>query len=174
MYDALQQLEGIDYLFIPYNFIQARAGYSTFLPEAQRRGVGIVAMKPLASGSIIKLDPLARPGAKAEYDYLAWGGYMPILPGAVADLTKALGRLPDETLCMAAMRFVYSCEFVTTAIAGIFEERLLEDNYKAMANYQQMTREEHAALDVARQLAKLLDKSWLPPHYQWLQERWGA
>ena len=67
-----RQLEGIDYLFIPYNFIQARAGYSQFLPEAQRRGVGIVAMKPLASGSIMKLDPLARPGAKAEYDFLAW------------------------------------------------------------------------------------------------------
>ena len=40
MYEALTQLEGIDYLFLPYNFIQARAGYSQFLPEAQRRGVG--------------------------------------------------------------------------------------------------------------------------------------
>jgi predicted aldo/keto reductase-like oxidoreductase len=174
MYETLQQLEGIDYLFIPYNFIQARAGYSLFLPEAQRQGVGIVAMKPLASGSIIKLDPLARPGAKAEYDYLAWGGRMPVLPGAVAELTQALKRLPDETLCMAAMRFVYSCDFVSTAIAGMFEDRLLEDNYKAMANYQQIGREEHAALEAARQVAKLLNKTWLPAHYQWLEERWGV
>jgi aryl-alcohol dehydrogenase-like predicted oxidoreductase len=175
LYEALQQLEGIDYLFIPYNFIQARAGYSRFLPEAQRRGVGIVAMKPLSSGSVMKLDPMARPGAQAEHDFLEWqGGNMPVLNSAVAELTRMLARLPDETLCMAAMRFVYSCDFISTAIAGMFEERLLEDNYKAMANYQQMGREEHAALDAARQVAKLLNKSWLPAHYQWLEERWGV
>ena len=175
MYEALTQLEGIDYLFIPYNFIQARAGYSQFLPEAQRRGVGIVAMKPLASGSIMKLDPLARPGAKAEYEFLAWqANDKPLLAAAVGELTKTLDRLPDETLCMAAMRFVYSRDFVSTAIAGMFEERLLEDNYKAMINFQQVGREEHAALDAARQVARLLNKSWLPAHYQWLEERWGV
>ena len=175
MREALTELEGIDYIFLPYNFIQARAGYSALLPEAQRNGVGLVAMKPLASGSIIRLDPLARPGAKAEFEFLAWQeNQTPFLAAAVAELTKTIDRLPDETLCMAAMRFVYSHDFVTTAIAGMFEERLLVDNYKAMANYQQMTREEHAALDAARQVARLLNKSWLPPHYRWLEERWGV
>ena len=175
MSEALTELEGIDYLFVPYNFIQARAGYSQFLPEAQRRGVGIVAMKPLASGSIMKLDPLARPGAKAEYDFPAWqSSQKPLLAAAVAELTRTLGRLPDETLCMAAMRFVYSCHFVSSAITGIFEERLLEDNYQALAHYRQMGREEHAALEAARQVARLLDKTWLPAHYQWLEERWGV
>ncbi len=174
MREALTQLEGIDYLFIPYNFIHARLGYSAFLPEAQRQGVGVVAMKPLASGSIGKLDPLSRPGAKAEYDSaLSWtGSGTPLLPAAIAELTKTIGRLPDETLCMAAMRFVYSHDFVSTAIAGIFEERLLEDDYNALANYEKMTREEHAALDAARQVALLLNKSWLPPHYRWLDEGW--
>ncbi len=175
MREALTELEGIDYLFLPYNFIQARAGYSALLPEAQHRGVGLVAMKPLASGSIIRLDPLARPGAKAEFEFLAWQeNQTPFLAAAVAELTKTIDRLPDETLCMAAMRFVYSHDFVTTAIAGIFEERLLEDDYKALANYQQMTGEEHAALDAARQVARLLNKSWLPLHYRWLEERWGV
>ena len=175
MIEALTELEGIDYLFFPYNFIQARADYSKFLPEAQRRGVGLIAMKPLASGSIMKLDPLARPGAKPEYDFLAWqASSKPVLAAAVAELTKTLGRLPDETLCMAAMRFVYSRDFISTAIAGMFEERLLEDNYKALANYQQMGREEHAALEAARQVARLLNTTWLPAHYRWLEEQWGA
>jgi aryl-alcohol dehydrogenase-like predicted oxidoreductase len=175
MTEALTELEGLDYLFFPYNFIQARADYSKFLPEAQRRGVGLVAMKPLASGSIMKLDPLAHPGAKPEYDTLGWeANDKPVLAAAVAELTKTLERLPDETLCMAAMRYVYSRDFVSTAIAGMFEERLLEDNYKALVNYQQMGREEHAALEAARQVARLLNKTWLPPHYQWLEERWGA
>jgi len=175
LYEALPALEGLDYLFFPYNFIQARAGYSQFLPEAQRRGVGLVAMKPLASGSIMKLDPLARTGAKPEFDFQGWqANKAPILGAAVAELTQILGRTPDETLCMAAMRFVYSRNFVSTAIAGMFEERLLEDNYQALANYQRMGREEHAALEAARQVARLLDKEWLPARYRWLEERWGA
>jgi aryl-alcohol dehydrogenase-like predicted oxidoreductase len=175
MTEALTELEGLDYLFFPYNFIQARAGYSKFLPEAQRRGVGLIAMKPLASGSIMKLDPLAHPGAKPEFDFLAWqANNKPILAAAVAELTKTLGRLPDETLCMAAMRFVYSHDFLSTAIAGMFEERLLEDNYKALINYQQKRREEQAALEAARQVAQLLEATWLPAHYRWLEEQWGA
>lgn len=174
MVEALTELESIDFLFFPYNFIHARADYSQFLPEARRRGVGLIAMKPLASGSIMKLDPLARPGAKPEFEQLQlWQtSNRPVLPAAVAKLTKALERLPDETLCMAAMRFVYSRDFISTAITGMFEERLLEDNCKALGRYQQMSREEHAALGTARELARRLDASWLPRHYRWLQEQW--
>jgi aryl-alcohol dehydrogenase-like predicted oxidoreductase len=176
MLEALTELEGLDYLFFPYNFIHARADYSKFLPEAQRRGVGLIAMKPLASGSIMKLDPLARPGAKPESESLelVQTRDRPILPAAVAELTKTLGRLPDETLCMAAMRFVYSHHFISTAITAMFEERLLEDNYHALATYQQMSHEEQAALEAARQVARLLGPMWLPTHYRWLEERWGA
>ena len=174
MCEALRQLEGIDFLFFPYNFIHARADYSQFLPEAQRRGVGLIAMKPLASGSIMKLDPRARPGAHPEFDALQlWQtNNKPVLPAAVAELTKTLGRLPDETLCMAAMRFVFSRPFVSTAIAGMFEDRLLEDNYQALTRYGAMTREEHAALGAARELARLAGAKWLPDDYRWLEEQW--
>jgi aryl-alcohol dehydrogenase-like predicted oxidoreductase len=174
MVEALKELEGIDFLFFPYNFVHARADYSLFLPEAQRRGVGLIAMKPLASGSIMKLDPLARPGARPEFEALQlWQtNNRPVLPAAVAELTKTLGRLPDETLCMAAMRFVYSRPFVSAAITGMFEDRLLEDNYNALARYREMTRAEHAALAAARELAQLLDGKWLPDDYRWLEEQW--
>lgn len=174
MLDSLKQLEGIDFIFFPYNFIHARADYGEFLPEAQRRGVGLIAMKPLASGSIMKLDPLARPGAKPEFEKLQlWQtNARPVLPAAVAELTKTLGRLPDETLCMAAMRFVYSRPFIATAITGIFEDRLLEDDYNALTRLREMSREEHAALEAARQVAELLERKWLPEEYHWLEEQW--
>jgi aryl-alcohol dehydrogenase-like predicted oxidoreductase len=176
MVKALTELEGLDYVLFPYNFIHARADYSKFLPEAQRRGIGLTAMKPLASGSIMKLDPSARPGAKPEFEQLElWQRSVnQILPAAVAELTTTLGRLPDETLCMAAMRFVYSRDFVSSVFTGMFEERLLEDNYKALVNYQQMSRQEQAALEAARQVAGLLKTTWLPAHYRWLEEQWGA
>jgi predicted aldo/keto reductase-like oxidoreductase len=80
--------------------------------------------------------------------------------------------MPDETLCMAAMRFVYSRPFVSTTIAGMFEERLFDDNYKALARYQEMGGDEHAALSAAREVARMLDAQWLPKHYRWLEERW--
>ena len=131
-------------------------------------------MKPLASGSIMKLDPWGRPGAHPEFEELQlWQtNNKPILPAAVAELTKTLGRLPDETLCMAAMRFVYSRPFVSTAIAGMFEDRLLEDNYQALMRSGAMTREEHAALGAAREVAQLLSARWLPEDYRWLEEQW--
>ena len=172
---ALDQLEGIDYVFFPYNFVHARGGdYSRFLPIAIERGVGLIAMKPLASGSIMQLDPRARPGAKPEFDTLQlFGSHVrPILPAAVAELTKSLDRMPDETLCMAALRFVFARRFLTTAIAGMFQEQLLEDNYRALTSYREARLEETAALDAARRVTALYGANWLPPHYRWLEEQW--
>ena len=171
---ALDELEGIDYIIFPYNFIHARADYSQFLPRALRKGVGLIAMKPLASGSIMKLDPRARAGAKPEFDDLQlWQrGNKPILPAAVADLTASLSRMPDETLCMAAMRFVYSRPFLAAAVTGMFEDRLLGDNYKALTRYWEMRPEEQAALGTAKRLASLCGANWLRPGYRWLEEQW--
>jgi aryl-alcohol dehydrogenase-like predicted oxidoreductase len=173
---ALEQLEGIDYIFFPYNFIHARADYSQFLPAAVRKGVGLIAMKPLASGSIMKLDPRARAGMKPEFEPLQlWQrSNRPILPAAVAELTKSLDRLPDETLCMAAMRFNFSKSFLSTAITGMFHETLLEDNYRALTRHQQMQPVETAALEKAAEWAKLYGNSWLPAEYRWLEEQWRA
>jgi len=174
MLAALKELEGIDYLFFPYNFIHARADYSQFLPEAEWRGVGLIGMKPLASGSIMKLDPRARPGAKPEFDALQlWQTRnRPVLPAAVAELTRSLERLPDETLCMAAMRFVFSKPFLSTAIAGIFEDRLLDDNLKAMDGYTERSADAERALQAARAASALLAGRWLPHDYRWLDEGW--
>jgi aryl-alcohol dehydrogenase-like predicted oxidoreductase len=173
---ALDELEGIDFIYFPYNFIHARADYGDFIPRAVAKGVGLIGMKPLASGSIMQLDPKARPGAKPEFEALQlWQTRnRPILPAAVAELTRALDRTPDETLCMAAMRFAYSRPFLSTAIAGMFQEELLEDNYKALARYQKSGTGDRAALDAARRLARALDGDWLADGYRWLEEQWRA
>lgn len=176
MTEALRELEGIDFIFFPYNFIHARADYSRFLPMAIQQNVGLIAMKPLASGSIMRLDPRARPGMAPEFEPLQlWQRKnKPILPAAVAELTRSLDRLPDETLCMAAMRFVYAKPFLATAITGMFHDQLLDDNYQALMRYQQRVPEEKAALDAASRVARLLGSSWLPENYRWLEEQWRA
>ena len=176
MMSALAELEGLDYLFFPYNFIHARGDYSQFLPEALRQQVGLIAMKPLASGSIVKLDPRVKMQTAPEFANIELWQHSnkPVLPAVVAELTKSLNRLPDETLCMAAMRFVYSKPFVSTAITGMFEDRCLEDNYRALTRREELKKEETSALKAASRYASLLAATWLPPHYRWLEEEWRA
>ena len=75
---------------------------------------------------------------------------------------------------MAALRFAFAQRFLTTAMTGIFEERLLEDDYKALTTYRERRPEERTALEAAGKVATLLGRRWLPAHYQWLEERWRA
>jgi aryl-alcohol dehydrogenase-like predicted oxidoreductase len=176
MLDAVAELEGLDYLFFPYNFIHARAEYSKLVPLAIQKGIGLIAMKPVASGSIATLDPMAAKGPKPEFDnFELWrSGNRPVLPAAVAELTKSLERLPGETLCMAAIRFVYSKPFVACALAGMFDEEHVEENYKALVHYQEIGQGEHEALNAARKVAGARGAAWLPNHYRWLEEQWRA
>ena len=176
MSSALEELEGLDYIMFPYNFIHARVNYSKFLPAALSKGVGLIAIKPLACGSIVTLDPHARSGSKPQEArvQLYQAKNRPILPAVAAELTKSLHRLPDETLCQAALRFVYSQPFITAAMTGMFEDFTLEDNYKALCRYSELTHEEVAALTAAKRWSEIQGPNWLPPHYRWLDERWRA
>jgi aryl-alcohol dehydrogenase-like predicted oxidoreductase len=175
MTSALKELEGLDYIMFPYNFIHARADYSEFLPAAIRRGVGLIAIKPLAAGSIVQLDPKARGGSRPEQErvMLYQKQDRPLLPAVVAQLTRDLGQLPGETLCQAAMRFVYARPFLTCAMPGMFQDQELEDNYAALAGHLRPTGADGKALDAARHLARLRGSSWLPRSYRWL-EQWRA
>jgi len=173
---ALKELEGLDYIMFPYNFIHARADYSEFLPAAIRKGVGLIAIKPLAAGSIIRLDPRAPAESKPENERTQIYGKRNqiLLPAVVAELTKALERLPGESLCQAALRFVYSQPFITAAMPGMFLERELLDNYEALQRHVELSRAESAVLDAAIRLADLRGRSWLPRNYLWLDEQWRA
>ncbi len=171
---ALAELDGLDYLFLPYNFIHAAADYGEFLPEAIERGLGLVAIKPLAAGSIANLDPRARRPAKPENPNfeLYQSANRGILAAVVAESTKNLDRLGDETLCQAALRYVYSRPYLSCAIPGMFDEAYLEENYAALTRYSELRQEAAAALDSARKLARVLGRRWLRPAYSWLEEEW--
>jgi aryl-alcohol dehydrogenase-like predicted oxidoreductase len=176
MIAALRELEGIDYIMFPYNFIHARADYAEFLPEAAAKGVGLIAIKPLAAGSIVKLDPRGNPTSRPERDFvqLYHTKYRPLHPAVVAELTRSLERLPDETLCQAALRFVYTRPFLTCAMPGMFEDHTLEDNIAGLRRHLELSREERAALDAAAQIARAMRGNWLEPNYRWLDTRWSG
>ncbi len=177
---ALREFEGIDFLMLPYNFIHARADYSAFLAEAARRQVGLIGMKPLAAGSIVNLDPMAKIASSPQETVVGLfqsgtrPGHRPIVPAAVAELTKALNRTPGESLCMAAMRFAYSRPFLASVLTGMFEDRCLTENYQALTNYRVMQSEQMAVLEAALRLKLLVGDSWLPERYRWLDKDWRA
>lgn len=174
MTSALEELEGLDYIMFPYNFIHARADYIAFLPAAVRKGVGLIAIKPLAAGSIAKLDARTRQGSKPENERieLYQSRNRPLLPAVVAELTKSLDRLPEETLCQAALRFVYSRPSITCAMPGMFQDHELEDNYRALTRHIELSQAEIGALECGARLAAARGRDWLPHHYRWLDERW--
>ena len=176
MLSALDEFEDLDYVMFPYNFIHARTDYSEFLPAARAKGVGLIAIKPLSAGSIVNLDPLARPGAKPESSQMRLyrDEHRPLPPAVVADLTKSLNRLADETLCQAALRFVYSRPFLSSAMPGMFEDSMIEENYQALQRSLTLSHDERAALDAAREVARAVGPAWLPRHYQWLDREFRA
>ena len=173
---ALKELEGLDYVMFPYNFIHARADYSEFLPAAIAKGVGLIAIKPLAAGSIVKLDPRAKAGSRPENERVALyqSQDRPLLPAVVAELTRGLDRRPDETLCQAALRFVFARPFLTCAMPGMFQDHEVEDNYAALTRYMEGARADAGVLDAARTVAALHMPDWLPNHYRWLDHQWRA
>jgi len=175
MTTALRELEGLDYIMFPYNFIHARADYSEFLPKAVATGVGLIAIKPLAAGSIVRLDPRAQPGSRPEQNFvqLYHTRYRPLHPAVAAELTRSLARLPDETLCQAALRFVYSRPFMTCAMPGMFEDHTLEENVAGLRRHLELSAQERAALDAAARFARDRGGSWLQPPYRWLDARWS-
>ena len=178
MMTALQELEGLDYLMLPYNFIHAKADYGQFLPAATERNIGLIGMKALAAGSIVALDPRLKSSTNPENpNFMLFNsapGARAILPAAVAELAKNLKQLPDESLPQAAMRYVYSKPFLSANMVGMTDEQFVKDNCAALTRYDQLTREEHLALDSARRLTRLAGAGWLPENYQWLEEQWRA
>ena len=174
MLSALTELEGLDYIMFPYNFIHAQADYSEFLPLAIKQRVGLIAIKPLAAGSIVKLDPRAQEDSKPENPriQLYQRKNRPILPAVVEKLTNRLNRHPDETLCQTALRFVYSRPFITSAMPGMFQDHELSANYAALDRHLKLSQDDRAALDAARRFSSVWGDGWLPPHYRWLDKRW--
>ena len=140
--------------------------------------MGLIGIKPLAAGSIVALDPRFISASKPDMANMMLFNSSPqtraILPAAVAELAKALNQLPDETLAQAAMRYVYSRPFLSSTMAGMFDDQFLIDNHAALSRYEEITREEHAAFDAARRLTRLTGSGWLHDDYQWLDDQWRA
>jgi aryl-alcohol dehydrogenase-like predicted oxidoreductase len=178
MLQACEELEGLQFIIFPYNFIHAQASFGEFIPTAVKKGIGLIAMKPLASGSIVKLDPRRpRPDARPESARIstALRNSGPLMEQAVAKLVAALHRAPEETLAQAALRFVFGQQFLAGALAGMFLPEELEENHQALQRHAgDLAQGRETVFAAAREVAALTDGLWLPGHYRWLDEKWRS
>ena len=169
---CLDEFEGLDYVMFPYNFIHAKADYAEFLPKAIERGVGLIAIKPLAAGSIVKLDPRAQVTSVPENERVTVYNTREkvLLPEVVRQLAQSLDQHPDETLAQAALRFVFSRPFMSAAVPGMFQEHEVDENFVALARHLQLARTDDKVLDSARRVALASNRRWLPARYRWLDD----
>ena len=176
MMTALQELEGLDYLMLPYNFIHAKADYADFLPAATKRGIGLIGIKALAAGSIVELDPRIKSQTKPEMAdirlFNSSPGSRAILPAAVAELAKALSQMPDESLPQAALRYVFSKPFLTSTMIGMFDDQFLDGQLRGADALRQDGCGTTRGAGCARKVTRLAGAGWLPKNYQWLDEQW--
>ncbi len=56
----------------------------------------------------------------------------------------------------------------------MFDEQFLADNCAALASYNALSAEEHAALRSAETATRATELEWLPGGYRWLDREWGA
>lgn len=178
MLNCLRELEGLDWILFPYNFIHSRVAYTKFLPAAIEQNIGLLAMKPLGTGSITTLDARRpRKDAIPESSRLTLSldslrDRTPLLEQAVRELMGELDRNPDETLAQAALRYLFSKPFLTCALPGMWMDEELEENYEALATYSSGRPADSPALEAAARVAEETRQAWLPKHYRWLDQKW--
>ena len=140
--------------------------------KAIAKGVGLIAIKPLAAGSIVKLDPRAKAESVPENERVTLYNTREkvLLPQVVRQLSQSLDQHPEETLAQAALRFVFSRPFMTAAMPGMFQEHEVDENHAALTRHLQFAQGADKLLDAARHVAVASNRKWLPAQYRWLDD----
>ena len=175
MLSALRELDGLDYMMLPYNFIHAKAGYSEFLPgrgrEGHRADRDEAAGRRLGRRASIR-GSSPRPARKCPSSSCSTSTDRAILPAAVAELLEDLGSaarrdaLPggDALRVFEAVPLLGHGRDVRRPVRGgqlRGADPLRADELRG-----------NAALEAAKRVSLLAGPGWLPAHYQWLDDQW--
>jgi len=152
--DMKQPLEELplDYVIFPFNFYhnwswlhknQVLDTYDSIIPKLRKKGIGVISMKPFAG------DYLITPFRKLGATYDASG---------------------DVNVAKASLRYVINSDLnVDSVLGGMYYPYHVYENIEAFFN-PKMTSEERKVLKKIRQTAKVVARSLLPKHYQFLED----
>jgi len=106
--DLVAQFEKrkFDFAMIIYNFHEDLAGYPKLMPLVRKQGAGVISMKPLGCGSLVKFAEKAR----KEKDFK---------------------DNPDMSLPHAALRFVFRNPEIAMTIPSMYSMKELKENLQA-------------------------------------------
>ena len=141
----------LDFVIFPYNFyhnwlwgtLETDKKMQTIVPILRNKGIGVISMKPFAGDNLI--TPFKR--LAAEYD-----------------------ESGEVNYAKACLRYVINSGInVDSTLAGMNNPYHLYENIDAFYN-PQMSDQEGKVLENIRKKAKVVAKSLLPSHYQFLEE----
>ena len=149
----LKQLDeyDFDYIMIPYNFHHNSAGtsgtgtsYEKLMWIVKERNLGLIAMKPIGSPSMIELAQ--------KHNLMEKTGDNPSIPKAM-------------------LHYIYENPNIASVIPAMNSIDELEENYTSLEK-PMLDDEERQALSKLSRLAFESKSAYLPNHYKWL-ERWA-
>jgi aryl-alcohol dehydrogenase-like predicted oxidoreductase len=143
----------LDYILFPYNFyhnicwLEEKEDDFESVPERLRKnGIGVVVMKPFAG------------------DYLV----TPFI-----EVARKLRKTPELDFCRAAIRYVLNSKINPESMfVGMYNLYHLYDNVEAYYNPQMSPEEKQLLDDMKQTIVRKTTKTWLPEHYQWL-DNWA-
>ena len=152
----IKKWDEIDIIYSPYSFLIQKADEKLF-PEAKKKNIGIVCIKPFAKGTLFRLNNLK--------ELKGGSGFRDIkrrLEGENRDL-KALSKDENISLARTTLKFILSNEDVSIVIPGMETPDEVDDNVPASGDR------------IINEL-EMLEKnkngfgSLLPENYRWLKK----
>ena len=138
----------LDYVLIPFNPIMNKMKYRALFPMLKEKNIGIVGIKPFASGSLFKLKENS-----------------PML--------KNVEFKQGVSMAQSILKYIINQEEVVATIPAMNTVEETAENLGVLDNLA-MGWMDLDIYEEARRTADKMGPSYLPPHYRWLHTEWRA
>ncbi len=138
----------LDYVLVPFNPIMNRMKYRALIPMLKEKNIGIVGIKPFASGSLFKLKQNS-----------------PML--------KGVEMKQGVSMAQSILKYIVNQDDVVATIPAMNSVEEIKENLGVLDDLA-MGWMDLEMYEEARRTADKMGPSYLPPHYRWLHTEWRA
>ena len=136
----------LDYVLVPFNPVMNELKYKKLWPLLKRNNIGIISIKPFASGSLFRLKKSSPQLKRLRYD-------------------------KGSSFAQNILKYIINLKEITSTIPAMNSVDEMKENLGILDDMS-FNRSHHQMLEELRYAAKRLGPSYLPPHYRWLHHEW--
>jgi len=145
-FEPIKQYD-LDYILVPFNPVMNTLKYKKLWQLLKSRNIGIIGMKPFASGSLFRLKKSSPQLKKLRYD-------------------------EGSSFAQNIMKYIVSHKEITSTIPAMNSIDEMKENLGILDDMS-INRTYHQMLEDLRYVAEKHGPSYLPPHYRWLHHEWA-